>query len=208
MSTIDILLWTVKADKLPGDKSRFEKINPRLLDNIEKALEIGGTSKSKRKRKRKKILRQLKQVQQYSFHMAEISGANRLRIVGGAADNGTADAEPRRERNEPPSLPRDDPYLRRIDKLPIGTWFEFKGAAGVPVRCKLASKIDSIDKLFFVNSKGEKAVELTRMRLAQELKAGSVKILTEGSLVGRAMESVISNLRDISHSQEADAAAN
>jgi uncharacterized protein (UPF0147 family) len=204
MSTIDVLLWTVKADKLPGDKSRFEKINPRLLDNIEKALEIGGASKSKRK----KILRQLKQVQQYSFHMAEISGANRLRSVGGAADNGTADAEPRRERNEPPSLPRDDPYLRRIDKLPIGTWFAFKGAAGVPVRCKLASKIDSIDKLFFVNSKGEKAVELTRMRLAQELKAGSVKILTEGSLVGRAMESVISNLRDTSHSQEADAAAN
>jgi len=200
MSTIDVLLWTVKPDKLPGDKSRFEKINPRLLDNVEKALEIGGASKSKRK----KILRQLKQVQQYSFHMAEIHGADRLRSVGGV----TADVEPRRERNEPPSLPRDDPYLRRIDKLPIGTWFEFKGAAGVPVRCSLASKIDSIDKLFFVNSKGEKAVELTRMRLAQELKAGSVKILTEGSLVGRAMESVISNLRDTAQSQEPDAAAN
>lgn len=199
MSTIDVLLWTVKADKLPGDSDRFEKINPRLLDNIEKALEIGGASKSKRK----KILRQLKQVQQYSFHMAEIIGADKLRSVGGAADN----AELRRDRNEPPSLPRDDPYLRRIDKLPIGTWFEFKGAAGVPVRCALASKIDSIDKLFFVNSKGEKAAELTRMRLARELKSGSVKILTEGSLVGRAMESVISNLRDSAQSQEPDAAA-
>lgn len=200
MSTIDVLLWTVKADKLPGDRSRFEKINPRLLDNIEKALEIGGASKSKRT----KVLRQLKQVQQYSFHMAEMRGVDRLRSVGGAADN----AEPRRERNEPPPLPRDDPYLRRIDKLPIGTWFEFKGATGVPVRCALASKIDSIDKLFFVNSKGEKAVELTRMRLARELKAGSVKILTEGSLVGRAMESIISNLRDTAQSQKPDAAAN
>ncbi len=199
MSTIDVLLWTVKADKLPGDSDRFEKINPRLLDNIEKALEIGGASQSKRK----KILRQLKQVQQYSFHMAEMKGADTLRSVGGTADN----AEPRRERNEPPPLPRDDPYVRRIDKLPIGTWFEFKGAAGVPVRCALASKIDSIDKLFFVNSKGEKAVELTRMRLARELKAGSVKILTEGSLVGRAMESVINDLRDTAQNQEPDAAA-
>jgi hypothetical protein len=36
----------------------------------------------------------------------------------------------------------------------------------------------SCDKLFFVNSKGEKAAELTGMRLVQELKAGSVKILT------------------------------
>ncbi|MBT6482140.1 MAG: DUF1631 family protein [Gammaproteobacteria bacterium] len=90
----------------------------------------------------------------------------------------------------------------------LGTWLEFKGAAGVPVRCALAAKIDSIDKLFFVNSKGIKVVELTRMRLARELKAGSVKIVSEGSLVDRAMESVINNLRDTAQVQEPDAAAN
>lgn len=202
MSTIDVLLWTVKADKLPGDKSRFEKINPRLLDNLEKALEIGGASKSKRT----KILRQLKQVQQYSFHMAESHSTDRLRSVGGTADSHTS-TEPPRQHREPPPLPRDDPHLRRVDKLSIGTWLEFKGAAGVPVRCALATKIDSIDKLFFVNSKGEKVVELTRMRLARELKAGSVKIINEGTLVDRAMESVISNLRDTAPSQESDAAA-
>lgn len=203
MSTIDVLLWTVKADKLPGDRSRFERINPRLLDNLEKALEIGGASKSKRT----KILRQLKQVQQYSFHMAETRGMDRLRSVGGTAGDNTASVEPPRQRKEPPPLPRDDPHLRQVDKLPIGTWLEFKGVAGVPVRCTLAAKIDSIDKLFFVNSKGVKVVELTRMRLARELKAGSVKIVSEGSLVDRAMESVISNLRDTAPSQEPDAAA-
>jgi len=203
MSTIDVLLWTVKADKLPGDKSRFEKINPRLLDNIEKALEIGGASKSKRT----KALRQLKQVQQYSFHMAESNGDATLRAVS-VDGKSTADAEPARQDREPPPLPRDDPHLRQVDKFPIGTWLEFKGAAGVPVRCALAAKIDSIDKLFFVNSKGIKVVELTRMRLARELKAGSVKIVSEGSLVDRAMESVISNLRDTAQAQEPDAAAN
>lgn len=203
MSTIDVLLWTVKADKLPGDSSRFEKINPRLLDNLEKALEIGGASKSKRI----KILRQLKQVQQYSFHMAEIRGADRLRSVDGMGSVSTTAAEPPRQRKEPPPLPRDDPHLRQIDKLPIGVWLEFKGAAGAPVRCTLAAKIDSIDKLFFVNSKGVKVVELTRMRLARELKAGSVKIVSEGALVDRAMESVISNLRDTAAGQEPDAAA-
>jgi hypothetical protein len=46
------------------------------------------------------------------------------------------------------------------------------------------------------------------MRLARELKAGSVKIVSEGSLVDRAMESVISNLRDTAQAQEPDAAAN
>ena len=202
MSTIDVLLWTVKADKLPGDKNRFEKINPRLLDNLEKALEIGGASKSKRT----KILRQLKQVQQYSFHMAETKGADKLRSVGGSDDS--ASGESPRERREPPPLPRDDACLRRVEKLPIGTWLEFKGATGAPVRCTLAAKIDSIDKLFFVNSQGVKVVELTRMRLAQELKAGSVKVVSEGALVDRAMDTVISDLRDSASSQEPGAVAN
>lgn len=203
MSTIDVMLWTVKADKLPGDKSRFEKINPRLLDNLEKALEIGGASKSKRT----KILRQLKQVQQYSFHMAEAQGTDRLRSIKGMDNSSAAAIHAPRPHKEPPPLPRDDLHLRQVDKLAIGTWLEFKGAAGVPVRCTLAAKIDSIDKLFFVNNQGEKAVELTRMRLAQELKAGSVKIVSEGTLVDRAMESVISNLRDTHTNQEPDAAA-
>jgi hypothetical protein len=78
------------------------------------------------------------------------------------------------------------------------------GISGKPVRCMLASKIDSIDKLFFANDQGEKVVELTRMRLARELKTGSVKIVSAGSLVDRAMESVISNLKN-SASNDGDA---
>jgi hypothetical protein len=81
---------------------------------------------------------------------------------------------------------------------------EFKGAAGSPVRCTLAGKIDSIDKLFFANPEGAKVVELTRSRLARELKAGSVKIVSEGSLMNRAMESVISELQDSAQPEDAD----
>jgi hypothetical protein len=36
------------------------------------------------------------------------------------------------------------------------------------------------------------------MRLAHELKAGTVKVVSEGSLVNRAMESVITNLKQTS----------
>lgn len=191
MSTIDVLLWTVKVDKQPGDKERFDKINPRLLDNLGKALEIGGASKSKIT----KIMRQLKQVQEFSFHTAELASAKAQATLA-KVDPSAATATPTEHRREPPPLPRDDPHLRQIDKLPIGVWLEFKGVAGTPVRCTLAAKIDSIDKMFFVNRQGVKVVELTRMRLARELKAGSVKIVSEGSLVDRAMESVISSLRE------------
>lgn len=193
MSTIDVLLWTVQAEKQPGDQEKFEKINPRLLDNLEKACEIGGASKTKITR----IMRQLKQVQEYSFLKAAAGSS----LQQGAAnadgdDSEQAEALSRMRRREGPPLPRNDPYLRQVDKLPIGVWLEFKGAAGYPVRCTLAAKIDSIDKLFFINRQGVKVVELTRMRLARELKAGSVKIVSEGSLIDRAMESVISGLRE------------
>jgi len=195
MSTIDVLLWTVKTEKQPGDKERFDKINPRLLDNLEKALEIGGTSKSRIT----KIIRQLKQVQEFSFHQAESAAKRRLAPLTAHTAPESTDSAPTatpKPRKEPPPLPRDDPHLRQVDKFPIGIWLEFKGAGGQPVRCTLAAKIDSIDKMFFVNHQGVKVVELTRMRLARELKAGSVKIVSEGSLVDRAIESVISNLRN------------
>ena len=198
MSTIDVLLWTVKSEKQPGDKERFDKINPRLIDNLEKALEIGGTSKSRIT----KIIRQLKQVQDFSFHQAETVAKRRL-VPTTSHTAQTATTPAPIARKEPPPLPRDDPHLRQVDKFPIGIWLEFQGSGGQPVRCTLAAKIDSIDKMFFVNHQGVKVVELTRMRLARELKAGSVRIVSEGSLVDRAIESVISNLRSSARKAEA-----
>lgn len=191
MSTIDVLIWTVKAEKHHGDRERFDKINPRLIGNLTKALEIGGASKSKLN----KIIRQLKQVQEYSFHIEELGIEKHAAETENFPEKSPLASNTAIER-EKTQAPRNDPYLRQIDKLPIGVWLEFKGTAGTPVRCTLAAKIASIDKMFFVNRQGVKVIELTRARLAQELKAGSVKIISEGSLVDRAIESVISKLRE------------
>ena len=200
MSTIDVLLWTVQTDKQPGDKERFDKINPRLLDNLTKALEISGASKTKIT----KILRQLRQVQDYSFQQLAIKTEDTA-LQAADSDFGAAaklgETQSRRRRSET-QLPRNDPHLRQVDRLPLGTWMEFKGATGSPVRCTLAAKIDSIDKLFFANQEGAKIVELTRSRLALELKAGSVKIVSEGSLMNRAMDSMMSDLQESAQPKE------
>ena len=192
MSTIDVLLWTVQAEKHVGDRERFERINPRLLDNLGKALEIGGASKTKIT----KIMRQLKQVQEFTFHQAEHGATAEQSHNGDSLTNRVILAT--RNKKDVPALPRNDPDLRRVDKLALGIWMEFRGIFGERVRCTLASKIDSIEKLFFADSEGKKVMELTRMRLAHELKAGTVKVVSEGSLVNRAMESVITNLKQTS----------
>lgn len=180
MNTIDVLLWTVQADKQTGDRERFARINPRLLDNLEKALEIGGASRTKIT----KAMRQVKQIQEYTFHKAEVEGA--IAPV----------------RSEPAPLPKDDPFMRRIDKLPLGSWIEFTNGRGELIRCALVSRIDSIDKLFFANKEGKKVAELTRTRMARELKLGTIKIVSEGALVNRALESVINELKNSSKSAD------
>jgi hypothetical protein len=66
----------------------------------------------------------------------------------------------------------------------------------------LAAKINAIDKFIFVNREGVKVVEKTTVGLAKELKEGSVRIISDGLLFSRALESVIGNLRDSQHEQQ------
>lgn len=72
---------------------------------------------------------------------------------------------------------------------------EFLAEGEQTVRCTLAAKIDTIDKFVFVNALGVKVVEKSRMGLAGEMKAGTVKIISEAPLIDRAMETVIGKLR-------------
>jgi hypothetical protein len=93
-------------------------------------------------------------------------------------------------------LPDNDEHLQEVDRLPVGIWVEFKGTDEQSIRCTLAARIDTIDKLVFVNRQGVKVVEKSRMGLARELKQGSVKIISDHPLFDRALESVICTLRD------------
>jgi hypothetical protein len=99
-------------------------------------------------------------------------------------------------------LADDDPDMQRVDQLGVGVWVEFLGEDDQAIRCKLAAKINAIDKYIFVNRQGVKVVEKTRMGLARELKDGTVKMISEGLLFSRALESVIGNLRESQQEQQ------
>ena len=94
------------------------------------------------------------------------------------------------------NLPEDDEHVIEVSKYPIGIWLEFHTDSEHTIRCTLAAKIDTIDKYVFVNSQGVKVIEKSRMGLARELKAGTVKVISEGPLMERAMETVIGKLRE------------
>ncbi|MEX2130424.1 MAG: DUF1631 family protein, partial [Pseudohongiellaceae bacterium] len=158
MNTVDILIWTVQADKKEGDRQRFEKINAKLLANLDKVLSIAEVAKTRKTR----IMRQLKQVQDYTFHVAAEKIKQGIAPAAETAPIVTApgaDSFTFMSADSQPPLPADDKHLKQVDNLPIGVWLEFQAEAGQGLRCTLAARIDSIDKLYFVNSQGVKVVE-------------------------------------------------
>ena len=88
--------------------------------------------------------------------------------------------------------------MQQVDKLQLGVWMEFQGVETQSIRCSLAGKIDMIDKYVFVNARGAKVIEKSRMVLAREPKDENVIIISEAPLIDRAIKTVIGKLRNSS----------
>ena len=188
ISTLDVMLWTIQPEKQFGDFERFKRVNPKLLENLRKFLSIGGASKTKIF----KIIRQLKQIQEFTFYKAEAGiGPSHSKAQASLFSKAILSTHGRKEI---PPLKRDDHTLVQIDRLPLNSWIEFRGKSGERLRCTLTSKIESIDKLFFSNSGGLRVLEISRHALAHEIKAGTVKIVSEGLTMEQVLESVAATL--------------
>ncbi|UTL80480.1 DUF1631 domain-containing protein [Pseudomonas putida] len=84
--------------------------------------------------------------------------------------------------------------LRAVQRLRIGTWIEVLDD-DEPLRCKLVARIDSSDRLVFANRTGMKVREWNMLGLAQALRLGEVRLLDDGLLFERALETVLETLR-------------
>jgi hypothetical protein len=97
----------------------------------------------------------------------------------------------------PNALPNDDEHVLQVSRLNVGSWVEFVDADAHD-RHKLVARIRSVDKLIFANRRGIKVSEMSGMKLAVDMSLGRARVVEEGELVDRALESVIGNLRELS----------
>lgn len=185
INTVDVLLWSVQPHEDDGDRERLETINPRLFNNLKKALRIAQVDADKTD----ELLAELKTVQQRS---QESTGDTRSVPGSTVAAQQTSESTPVAQ-SDASDLTAE---LDEVDMMTAGMWVEFTGEDGQDMRCKLAARITAIDKFIFVNRQGVKVLEKTRTGLARELKDGTVKIISDGLLFSRALESVIGNLRE------------
>ncbi len=100
------------------------------------------------------------------------------------------------EKVDLPELPETDEHLKQAKQLQVGAWLEWQ-TEDQKVRCKLAAHIKSVDKMIFVNRSGMKVMEKTLLEVAHDIKGEKLAILDDSLLFDRALESVISNLKNI-----------
>lgn len=94
----------------------------------------------------------------------------------------------------PVALADDDPALLQVQRLRIGNWVELV-EEGEGLRCKLIARIASSDALVFVNRTGLKVREYSPKALALALRCGEARLLDDSLLFDRALDSVVSQLR-------------
>ncbi|WP_181919301.1 DUF1631 family protein [Alkalilimnicola ehrlichii] len=98
-----------------------------------------------------------------------------------------------------PSLPdsQTSENLQRLRDVTIGTWFEFVHDNGSRVRAKLSAKLNEGERLIFVNRAGFKMADRTLPEMAADLETERAFILDDNMLFDKALEAVVSNLRDM-----------
>ena len=220
INTIDVLLWSVQPHEQSDDHDRLETVNPRLLNNLRKAFRIASIQAEKID----SLITELQEVQEDSFDIEEtetieseerealdkdeiipLSEAHNIQPEAEPEKSVETETTPEQASVEPEDQESEENYaafLEQVESMTVGTWVEFVGEDELNTRCKLAAKINAIDKFIFVNRQGVKVVEKTSSGLAKELKDGTVRIISDGLLFSRALESVIGNLRDSQHEQQ------
>ena len=111
-----------------------------------------------------------------------------------ASINATVDAP---HDDLPPATPSTHEAESIVDKLNLGVWFEVHSKEGKgKYRCKLAAHLTGYNRYIFVNRRGEKVMERSRDNLVDAITAGEMVLMQETQLFDRALQSVVSDLRN------------
>jgi hypothetical protein len=192
--TLDDLLWCLQPlDNVP-DVERRDAMIETLLDNLSRGM-------SKIKLPQDTCTAHHDRI--YT-HLHEISKSDRAfleddepRVPVGAYEEMEEIVLTTPEEHLDPvdAVPPEPEYLEQISRLSEGVWVEITQEDGEKLRCKLAAVVEPGPRYVFVNRRGMKVLEKSRMGLAVDLKRKALTVLAESQVFDRALQAVIGNLR-------------
>ena len=194
LNSLDDLLWCVQPLNTIQDLELREGLAPELVSRLDQSMDQIAVSANERHAYLGCIKKHLEQVAKHDrayleddIEPVENESFQELEeIVLTAPDDSSFE-----------TTPPEPKYLDQILALSEGVWVELEKSPGERIRCKLATIVQPGDLYIFVNRRGMKVAERTRMGLAVDLKRGALTVLHESQVFDRALQAVIGNLRQM-----------
>ena len=177
---LDALVWSVLPHREEQNLKKLKDLSPKLLSGLKHGLEAVNHDPVEAR----KLLVGLRDEHRRLLRGLEVE---RVRVD----DDSEAEVD---QAVEQETLPDDHPRVREAEQLQPGQWLEIGLGEGAR-RCKLAANIRHGEKLVFINRRGLKVVEHTAQSLGLALEQGVARLIDQGALFDRALESVIGDLR-------------
>ncbi|MEZ5550218.1 MAG: DUF1631 domain-containing protein [Pseudomonadales bacterium] len=205
VQTLDDLLWCLQPlDKLEDVETREAKVGG-LIEALKAGMEDISLPGNEAEEQARAIAQHLEMISTNDRAFLEDDSHSDQRE---ALDAGMEVMEeivltaPTELEDLPEPVPAEPEYLSQIEKLKEGSWVEFRQDDGEILRCKLATIIEPGGRYIFVNRRGMKVSERSRMGLAVELKRKALTVLEESQVFDRALQAVIGNLRQMHRAPE------
>lgn len=175
LRVVDAVVWSVNIEQDPVQLKRLRSIGPRLIRNLQKGFE--------------EVSYDTVTVKEWLKALHQVF----TNILKGEKFERTEVAEPAQQ--DVVKLASDDPRVREMAALRVGQWLALQQESGETLRCKLAANLREGEKLIFINARGVKVAEHDAVSLAMAIHEGKATLINEGALFDRALEAVISDLR-------------
>lgn len=200
MQVVDDLIWASQKHDDARSLQRLGKIKTELLQRIAQGLtKISTTAEATQTAIRSigEILDQLQCEAPVAFEPISAEQAVALGHTPGSGSKSWQEMTAL-ERQQARYKALTYEFIKKADALPVGTWLSYEDSRrGKILRCKLSSKIEISDIFVFVNRFGFKVMEKSRKDFAYDLQQRRAIPLENSVLFDRAMENIVSNLRQL-----------
>jgi hypothetical protein len=201
LQLVDDLIWASNRHDDNRSLQRLGKIKSELLERISSGLtKISATAEASQGAIRAigEVLDQLQSQAPVEFRPISADQAVTLGHTPGSGSKSWQEMTAL-ERQQARYKALTYEFIKKADALPVGSWLSYEDSKrGKILRCKLATKIEISDTFVFVNRFGFKVMEKTRKDFAYDLQQRRAITLENGVLFDRAMENIVTNLRQIS----------
>ncbi len=201
MSTMDDLLWSLQPlDDLEQILDRDAQ-RDALLDRLREGMALIPLPEAEQNRWCDVIADQLQAVSDSDRAYLEDDLVERPAASFPELDEIVLTA-PQEAADEDQGAAPEPAFLAKINRLREGSWVEIQQDGAEPLRCKLATIVKPGDRYVFVNRRGMKVADKSRMALARDLQDERLVLLDDSQVFDRALQAVIGNLRQMQKSED------